>query len=435
MFERFIGVIGLFVLILIAYVFSNNRKSVDRSLVIKALITQFVLALLVLGVPALNIHGPFQTLFVKMNDIILATLDFTLEGSKFIFGDLVDVKKSGFILAFRVLPTIIFMSSLMAILYYLGVMQKIVNAIAWLMQKIMNISGAESLSVAANIFVGQTEAPLIIRPFIKRMTQSELLAVMTGGMATVAGGVLAVYVDLLREAIPNIAGHLLTASVMSAPAALAAAKIIYPETEVPETLGKIPSHVAETKDHNLIEAAARGAGEGLKLALNVAAMLLAFIALIAMFDAILRHLGEWILFAEWGSGVVPDAILSKTAHPELSLSLILGWIFMPLAYLMGIPFAEAGIAGSLLGQKIVLNEFFAYMELSKIMHELSPRTVIILSYALCGFANFSSIAIQIGGIGGIAPSRQGDLARLGLRSVIGGSIAAFMTATIAGLLL
>lgn len=396
---------------------------------------QLILGVLVLGVPGLDIIGPFRGAFQIANDLIIALLNFTLEGSRFIFGDLVSVQKSGFIFAFQVLPTIIFMASIMAIFYHLGIMQKIVSLIASIMQKVMNTSGAETLSVAANIFVGQTEAPLMIKPFVAKMTKSELLAVMTGGMATVAGGVMAAYVGLLKDRIPDIAGHLLTASIMSAPAALAIAKILLPETEVPETMGTIPKDIDSVKYSNIIEAAATGAGEGLSLALNVGAMLLAFIAIIAGADALLGALGELINFQAWGGVITPELMIKEGSLPTLSLSLVLGWLFAPIAFLLGIPSSEMGIAGSLLGQKIVLNEFVAYLNLSQISNQLSDRTTIILSYALCGFANFSSIAIQIGGIGGIAPSRKKDLAVLGMKSVIGGSLAAFMTAAIAGILI
>lgn len=430
-----VGLFGLFCLVAIAIAFSENRKSIQWKLVAWGIGLQFLFAFLVMGVPALGIPGVLQDFFGYANTAIISFLEFTDIGSEFIFGKLTDVKASGFILAFKVLPTIIFMASLMGVLYHIGIMQFIVKWIAWGMQKIMGVSGAESLSVAANIFVGQTEAPLVVKPYVERMTRSELMAVMTGGMATAAGGVLALYVGLLKDKIPDIAGHLLTASIMSAPAALAIAKIIIPEREVPETMGTIPTSSLKSDSNNIIEAAANGASEGLMLALNVAAMLLAFMALIAMVDALLMSFGEWIGFSDWGKDYVPALLAQGKDKVELSFSLILGWVFAPVAWLMGISWDEAGFAGSLLGQKVILNEFVAYSNLSSMMTYLSDRTVIILSYALCGFANFSSIAIQIGGIGGMAPSRRGDLAKLGIRSVIGGSLAAFMTATVAGLLI
>lgn len=432
--DQMISLLGLAILVGMGWIASQSRSEINYRIVIWGLGLQVILALLVLGIPALGIPGPLRFIFDWANDAVIAILAFTDEGSRFLFGSLLNVEKSGFIFAFQVLPTIIFMASLMGVLYHLGIMQKIVMVIAQVMQKIMGTSGAETLSVAANIFVGQTEAPLVVKPYVKNMTQSELMAVMTGGMATVAGGVMAAYVGLLKDKIPDIAGHLLTASVMSAPAALAMAKMMIPETEHPETMGSIPKETLKSEDSNVIEAAARGAGEGLSLAFNVAAMLLAFIALIACMDSILKFVGELINFKEWGATLVPDLLL-QGKPPELTMSVVLGWLFAPLAFIMGVPWSEAGVAGSLLGQKIVMNEFIAYLNLSQIMNQLSDRTIIILSYALCGFANFSSIAIQIGGIGGIAPSRRGDLARLGLRSVYAGSLAAFLTAAIAGMLI
>ena len=427
--------VGLFALVAMAYALSKNRKQVDARVIFTGLGLQFILALLVLGVPALGIPGPLRGAFELANDFIISLLNFTIEGSRFIFGELLDVDKFGFIFAFQVLPTIIFMASMMAIFYHLGIMQKIVSLMAHVMQKVMRTSGAETLSVAANIFVGQTEAPLMIKPFVVKMTRSELLAVMIGGMATVAGGVMAAYVGLLKDRIPDIAGHLLTASIMSAPAALAIAKVLLPETEKPVTMGSVPKDIDTEKYSNVIEAAAQGAGEGLYLALNVGAMLLAFIAIIAGADALLEAIGGLIHFEKWGAVVTPDLMIKEGELPKLNLSLVLGWLFAPIAFLLGIPSAEIGLAGSLLGQKVVLNEFVAYLNLSQMGDQLSDRTTIILSYALCGFANFSSIAIQIGGIGGIAPSRKKDLAQLGIQSVIGGSLAAFMTAAIAGILL
>ena len=433
--DRIMSLIGLVTLVAIAYALSEHRKKVDFKVIFTGLGLQLIFALLVLGIPSLGVTGPLRGAFELANDFIISLLNFTIEGSKFIFGDLLNVQKYGFIFAFQVLPTIIFMASVMAIFYHLGIMQKIVSLIALVMQKVMKTSGAETLSVAANIFVGQTEAPLMIKPFINKMTRSELLAVMIGGMATVAGGVMAAYVGLLKDTIPDIAGHLLTASIMSAPAALAISKILLPETEKPLTMGAVPKDLEVEKYSNVIEAAAQGAGEGLSLALNVGAMLLAFIAIIAGADALLGAIGGLISFENWGSALTPDLMLKAGELPKLNLSLVLGWLFAPIAFLLGIPANEIGLAGSLLGQKIVLNEFVAYLNLSQVDQDLSERTTIILSYALCGFANFSSIAIQIGGIGGIAPQRKRDLAQLGIKSVIGGSLAAFMTAAIAGILL
>lgn len=417
MSENLISLLGFFSFAGMAWLLSNNKKKVNGRVVLGGLGLQLVLALLVMGIPALGIAGPLRFLFDYANTAVLSVLKFTEEGSRFLFGDLVDSQKYGLIIAFQILPIIIFMSALMALLYHLGVMQKIVSFFAVIMHKFLNVSGAESLSASANIFFGQTEAPLVVRPFLARMTNSELFCVMLGGMATVAGSVLGAYTSLLKDKIPDIAGHLLTASVLSAPAALVIAKIMLPETEKPETLGAVPPEYKKEKiDSNMIEAVARGASEGLYLALNVAAMLIAFIAMIAFGDALLKWMGELI-------------------HIELSLSLILGWFFAPFAWLMGIPWSEVMSAGTLLGQKMALNEFVAYLNLAKNLESLSERTIVILSYALCGFANFSSIGIQIGGIGSLVPERRKDLARLGLKAMIGGTLAAFMTAAIAGMLL
>ena len=319
--------------------------------------------------------------------------------------------------AFWILPSIVFFSSLMAILYHLGIMQRVVWAIAWVMQRTLGTSGAESLAAAANIFVGQTEAPLMVRPYVDKMTRSELSALMTGGFATVAGGVMAAYVSFLKD-IPGIAGHLVTASLLSAPASLAISKLMFPETEQSATAGGVELSTAR-ETRNMLEAATNGATEGAKLAINVGAMLIAFVGLIAAVDFVL--------------GFVP------VAGAPLSLSRLLGWGFSPLAFVMGVPWAEAPIVGQLLGEKIVLTEFIAYIHLGDIIKGdaavLSERSTIIASYALCGFANFASIGIQLGGIGGIAPKRLPDLASISLRAMIGGSLAAFMTATIAGILL
>ena len=433
--ERMTSLMGLIFFFALAYGLSTNRNSLNKRVIGWGIGLQLLLALMILGVPALGFNGPLRFVFDFANDAVSAILAYTDKGSAFIFGDMINVEKNGFIFAFKVLPTIIFMASLMAVMYHLRVMQKIVWAMAVIMQKLMGTSGAESLSVAANVFVGQTEAPLVIRPFLKNMTRSELMAVMTGGMATVAGGVLAAYVGLLQGRLPEIAGHLLTASFMSAPAALAIAKLMVPEEKTPETLGAIPESTNKKAYSNTVEAAAVGAGDGLKLALNVAAMLLAFIALIALVNGVLGAVGTWIQFDQWGQNMVPEVLLAEGGKAVLSFELILGYLFAPIAWLMGIPWSESLLAGALLGEKIVLNEFVAYLHLSTIADQFSDRSVIILSYALCGFANFSSIAIQIAGIGGLEPSRTSDLAQLGMKSVIGGSLAAFSTATIAGILI
>jgi len=432
---RLQSVLGLLVLGLLAWAFSVDRKNLAWRVILWGVSLQLLFALFILKTPA----GAY--LFGWLNTVIVSLLGFTVEGAHFVFGDLVynnvpmglgaagtnapiqelpgQVARTGSSFAFNVLPTIIFFSSLMTVLYHFGVMQRVVRGVAWVMQKTMRTSGAETLSAAGNIFVGQTEAPLLIRPFVEKMTMSELNAVMTAGFATVAGGVMAAYVGMLVAYFPDIAGHLMAASVMSAPAALVMAKLMYPETGDPVTRGGIKVEL-EHPDVNVIDAAARGASDGLGLALNVGGMLLAFIALIALLNAVIG----------WGGSLV--------GLETLSLETILGWVLAPLAWLMGVPWADAVTVGSLMGMKTVLNEFVAYVQLSSLLQEgtaLHPRSVVISVYALSGFANFSSIAIQLGGIGPIAPSRRHDLSRLGLRAMVGGSLAAFMTATIAGTLL
>jgi len=407
--EKLVSFIGIFVLIGIAWIFSKNKKEINYKTVIMGTLIQIIFAFLVLKFP------PGRRFFEIMNDVIIKVISFTDEGAKFIFGNLINNQSLGYIFAFQVLPTIIFFSSLMSVLYYLGIMQKIVLFFAKIMAKFMGTSGAESLSASANIFVGQTEAPLVVRPYVAEMTQSELMAVMTGGMATIAGGVMAAYVGMLKDYLPTIAGHLLAASIMSAPAALVMAKIIIPETEEPKTRGIVKLNV-EITDANLIDAAANGATTGLTLALNVAACLIAFMSLLAL--------------ANYLTGFI---------HNGLTLEKIMGWIFYPLAWIMGTPSADVSKVAEWMGQKTILNEFVAYFNMANFLKDnpgvISERAVIISSYALCGFSNFLSIAIQIGGIGGIAPNRRHDLAKLGLYAVLAGSLACFMTAAIAGILI
>jgi concentrative nucleoside transporter, CNT family len=390
-------------LLLIAWLLSNNRRIIPWRTVIMGTLLQFIFAVLILKTP------PGKAFFIKLSDGVTAFLDFSDAGSRFLFGD--NFKEHLF--AFKVLPSIIFFSSIITVLYYLGVLQFIVRVFAKIMVKLMGTSGAESLASAVNVFVGQTEAPLLIRPYVPFLTQSELMAVMTGGFANIAGGVLAAYVAMGIDA-----GHLIASSVMSAPASLLMAKLMFPETQQSATAGKVTLEV-ERPWANIIDAAADGASEGLKLALNVAGMLLAFIALVTLFDATLGWVAGWF------------------GYPGLSLQLILGWLFRPLAFVMGVPWAEADKVGSLLGIKTVINEFVGYAELQKMITagQLSPRAQVIATYALCGFANFSSIAIQIGGITPMAPERKGDIARLGLKAMIAGSLATFQTATIAGMLI
>ena len=404
--ERLIGIAGILVLLSIALAMSNNRKAISWQLVTWGLGIQLLFAIIILKTP---IGVPF---FGAIDIGIKNLLSFSHAGSDFLFKSfrygVVEDPLMNF--AFRILPTLIFFSSLIAVLYHVGIMQFIVKWIARVMQKSMGTSGSETLCVSGNIFVGQTEAPLLVRPFILKMTKSELMAVMVGGFATVAGGVMAMYVKILAD-IPGIAGHLMAASIMSAPAALVIAKIIYPETESSDTMGDLKI-VLEKKDDNAMEALSRGATDGMKLAANVGAMLIAFVAMIALVNAIL--------------GVM-----------DLSLQQILGWIFSPLAWVMGIPWHEAGTMGTLMGEKLVLTELIAYGDLAELRatNSISDRSAIIASYALCGFANFASVGIQLGGIGGIAPERRKDLAKLGLKAMLGGALASWLTATLAGILI
>ncbi|CAH0144724.1 MULTISPECIES: nucleoside transporter C-terminal domain-containing protein [Stenotrophomonas] len=418
------GLFGLAVLIGITWLFSNNKRAVDWKLVATGISLQIAFAALVILVPG------GRDVFDALGQGFVKVLSFVNEGSKFIFGSLMDVKNYGFIFAFQVLPTIIFFSALMGVMYHLNVMQAIVRVMAWSITKVMRVSGAETTSVCASVFIGQTEAPLTVRPYIAKMTQSELLTMMIGGMAHIAGGVLAAYVGMLGGGDPVqqafYAKHLLAASIMAAPATLVVAKLLIPETGTPLTRGTVKMEVEKTSS-NIIDAAAAGAGDGLKLALNIGAMLLAFIALIALLNAPLTWLGEVTGLA---------AAIGKPTD----LSTIFGYVLAPIAWVIGTPWADATTVGSLIGQKVVINEFVAYTELSKIVNgqvpgmSLSEEGRLIATYALCGFANFSSIAIQIGGIGGLAPERRHDLAKFGLRAVLGGTIATFMTATIAGVL-
>ena len=402
-----IGLLGIITLLGIAVAMSNNRKQINFRIVGWGLGLQLIFALFILKTPM------GKPVFGFFDKVISKLISFSDAGSDFLFTSFVpDVgfHPSLINFAFRALPTIIFFSSLMAVLYHLGIIQFVVKWIARAMQKTMGTSGSETLSVSANIFVGQTEAPLMIRPFIGKMTQSELMAVMVGGFATVAGGVLAIYVKWLTD-IPGIAGHLLAASVMSAPAALVIAKIIYPETESSETMGDLKIHV-EQNSSNAMEALGNGATDGLKLAANVGAMLVAFISIVALVNYLLSFAGT-------------------------SMDAILAIVFKPLAWTMGVPWEEAGQMGMLMGKKIVFTELIAYGDLKDIIAEgqISERTAIIASYALCGFANFGSIGIQLGGIGGMAPERKKDLAKLVTKAMVGGALASWLTATVAGILI
>ena len=403
------GILGIIALLGIAYLLSNNRKKIDYMLVLWGLCLQLLFGVFILVTP----FG--KPIFSWFDKLIKKLLSFSNDGSEFLFSSFVDGQMHPAVInfAFSVLPTVIFFSALMAVLYHIGLMQKIIKVVALIMQKTMKTSGPETTSISANIFVGQTEAPLVIKPFIAKMTNSELMAIMTGGFATVAGGVMAIYVGML-ENIPGIAGHLMAASIMSAPAALVVAKIMYPETDKTASNNvSLSSNLNEPTEGNVLESLGNGATEGLKLAANIAAMLIAFVALISLSNYILNIFGT-------------------------SLESLLGYIFMPLAYLMGAPWSESHILGSLLGQKLVLTELIAYLNLSDMTvgdNGLSEKTAVIASYALCGFSNFASIGIQLGGIGSIAPDRKKDISKLVTKAMIGGAIASWITACIAGILI
>ncbi|MBD0335930.1 MAG: NupC/NupG family nucleoside CNT transporter [Cyanobacteria bacterium Co-bin13] len=401
--ERLVSLLGLAVFVGLAYLMSANRRAVRWRTVLWGIGLQLLLAVFILRTPV------GLALFQWLGAAVTRFLDFSDAGAEFVFGE----NFRDVFIAFKVLPTVIFFSAFISILYHYGLLQRLVQAAAWLMMRTMGTSGAESLSAAANIFVGQTEAPLVIKPYVAKTTQSELHAVMVGGFSTVAGGVLAAYVSFGIS--PE---HLIAASVMSAPAGLAVSKLIYPEIEKPLTKGDIGLEV-ERSSVNVIDAVTTGALDGLKLALNIAAMLIAFLALLAAVNALFGWLG------------------SLVGLPELSLELIFAYLLAPVAWLMGVPWADCLEVGVLLGKKTILNEFIAYLDLQQMTAEfsISDRSVVIATYALCGFSNLSSIGIQIGGIGGIAPNRQRDLAKLGMSAMIGGSLACFMTACIAGLLL
>ena len=429
--ERILSFVGLFGLVAVAWALSSNRKAFPVRTVLWGVGLQLLMGVIVFS-PALG-----QSLFYATDVGVRKLLSFSEDGARFLFqtvqkhevttmaadgtittefiqGDVAPAMKT---VAFWILPSVIFFSALMAVAYHYGLMQRMVRAFASLMRRTMGTSGAESLSAAANIFFGQTESPLVVRPYINQMTLSELHAIMVGGFATIAGGVLALYVGMLGH-IDGIAGHLVTASLMSAPAALVIAKVLFPENGEPVTRGHVEYEV-EKIDVNGIDALTRGTLEGLKLFWNIAAMLLVFVAVVAMLNAIIGGIGG--LFGL-----------------DISLELILGYLFAPFAYLMGIPASEAQAVGMLLGKKLVLTELVAFGDLATMQKStvmaLSDRTAVIASYALCGFANFASIGIQIGGIGGIAPERRGDLAKLGVKAMIGGTLAAMMTGAVAGLL-
>jgi CNT family concentrative nucleoside transporter len=403
---RLRGLLGIVAILLIAIALSHNRRAIRWRVVAWGLGLQLLFAIFVLRIPA------GQQLFRALGSFVTSILNYSYVGSQFVFGELGKPNSSlGVIFAFQLLPAIIFVSALFAIMYYLGIMQLIVRAFAILMSRVMGASGAESLNVAASIFMGQTEAPLTIRPFLPRMTRSELMTVMTSGMAHISGSIMVAYIAFGIEA-----RHLLTAVIMTAPGTIMMAKLFEPETEVPETYGKVKLEMPK-QDVNLLDAAARGTSEGLNLMLNVIAMLVSFVALVALLNG---GFGAIHRYAEW--------------FPP-NLQTVLGWVFQPIAWLMGVPSKDSGVIGSLLGTRMVLNEFIAFAQLGPMKEQLDPRSFIIASFALAGFANFSSVGIQLGGIGALVPERKRDLAKLGIRAMLAGTLANFLSATIAGILL
>ncbi len=439
------GIIGLVILLGIAFLFSNNKKRINWKLVATGVTIQVIFAIFIIHSETLRAWffplGWPKDVVNWLGGAIVSLLGFTMQGAQFVFGKLASNTAEGnlgVIFAFQVLPTIIFVSCLTSVLYYLGILQLVVKGMAWVMAKLLGTSGAESLSNTANIFVGQTEAPLLIRPYIEKMTNSEILTIMIGGMATIAGGVMASYIQMLGQSFADahhialqqaqikFAIQLLAASTMAAPASLVVAKILYPETEEPVTRGTVKIKV-EKNASNVIEAAATGAGDGLTLALNVAGMLLAFIALIALVNYLFTSLGDVV--------GINNYFRTNFGQP-LSMQLLFGIVLRYLAVGIGVPWNDAFQFGSLIGTKVVLNEFVAYLDLTTIIKSglMSEKGIMMATYALCGFANFSSIAIQIGGISPMAPSRKKDIAALGLKAVLGGTIATLMTATLAGIL-
>ncbi|PKA99106.1 CNT family concentrative nucleoside transporter [Flavobacteriaceae bacterium MAR_2009_75] len=423
------GMLGMAVLILIAFLFSSNRKAINWKTVGIGLSLQLLIAVGVLKVSWV------QMAFEAIGAVFISILGFTRAGSKFLFeGLVVDTNTFGYIFAFQVLPTIIFFSALTSLLFYLGVIQKVVRGLAWLLSKSLGISGPESLSVAGNIFLGQTEAPLLIKAYLEKMNRSEILLVMIGGMATVAGAVLAAYIGFLGgedEALQLVfAKHLLAASVMAAPGAIVISKILHPQTEVVNTDIEVST---EKIGSNMLDAIANGTTEGLKLAVNVGAMLLVFVALIAMINGILGYAGDLTNFNQW--------MAENTAYSEFSLEAILGTVFAPLMWLIGVANEDVMLMGQLLGIKLAASEFVGYIQLAE-LKDLTQganltynKSVIMATYMLCGFANFASIGIQIGGIGSLAPGQRKTLSEFGMKAVLGGSIASLLSATIAGMIL
>jgi len=422
------GILGISFLILTTYLLSNNKKAINWKTASTGLILQLILAVGVLKISWVKM------IFESAGKVFVKILDFTMEGTKFLFGDLVSVENFGNVFIFSILPTVIFFAALTSILFYLGIIQKIVRVMALLLSKLLGVSGPESLSVAGNIFLGQTESPLMIKAYLEKMSKSEILLVMIGGMATVAGGVLAAYIGFLGGEDPELkvyyAKHLLTASVMAAPGAIVISKILYPETE------KIDSNVEVSQDKigsNFLDAISIGTSEGLKLAANIAAMLLVFIAFIALINYILSGFGEITNLNAW--------ISDKTVYSELSLELILGYIFAPVMWLIGVAKEDITLMGQLLGIKLAASEFIGYIQLSdlkdaaNVIHLNYQKSIIIATYMLCGFANFASIGIQIGGIGALEPKQRKNLSKFGFKALIGGTLASLLSATIAGMII
>ena len=422
------GLLGISFLILTTYLLSNNKKAINWKTASTGLILQLILAVGVLKISWVKM------IFESAGKVFVKILDFTMEGTKFLFGDLVSVENFGNVFIFSILPTVIFFAALTSILFYLGIIQKIVRVMALLLSKLLGVSGPESLSVAGNIFLGQTESPLMIKAYLEKMSKSEILLVMIGGMATVAGGVLAAYIGFLGGEDPELkvyyAKHLLTASVMAAPGAIVISKILYPETE------KIDSNVEVSQDKigsNFLDAISIGTSEGLKLAANIAAMLLVFIAFIALINYILSGFGEITNLNAW--------ISDKTVYSELSLELILGYIFAPVMWLIGVAKEDITLMGQLLGIKLAASEFIGYIQLSdlkdatNVIHLNYQKSIIIATYMLCGFANFASIGIQIGGIGALEPKQRKNLSNFGFKALIGGTLASLLSATIAGMII
>ena len=424
----FRGILGIFFLILTTYFLSSNKKAINWKTAVTGLILQLILAVGVLKVSWVKM------VFESAGKVFVKILDFTMEGTKFLFGDLVSPENFGNVFIFSILPTVIFFAALTSILFYLGIIQKIVKVMALLLSKLLGVSGPESLSVAGNIFLGQTESPLMIKAYLEKMSKSEILLVMIGGMATVAGGVLAAYIGFLGGDDPQLkvyyAKHLLTASVMAAPGAIVISKILYPETK------KINSNVEISKDKigsNFLDAISIGTSEGLKLAANIAAMLLVFIAFIALVNFILGGIGDLLNLNDW--------IKDKTVYSELSLELILGYIFAPVMWLIGVAKDDITLMGQLLGIKLAASEFIGYIQLSElkevsnVIHLNYQKSIIIATYMLCGFANFASIGIQIGGIGALEPKQRKNLSNFGFKALIGGTLASLLSATIAGMII